>query len=324
MNLIEERIHQRILAKKMQLDSHRPLSDAILNRLHRNMEIEYIYNSNAIEGNTLTLRETQLVIREGITINGKSLSDHLEAKNHPKAIEYIESLAKQKDIARTLQEKDILKIHELIFSGILENAGNYRNCQVYIEGCNFTPPSACEIPDLMKELLHWLNNNPEELRPIELAAVFHHKIVSIHPFDDGNGRVSRLLTNLLLINNGYTLTVIKQVDRKKYYGTLQKADNGNLKPFVNFIARCVEQSLDIYLNAIEPSTKKNHFMSLAEASKLTPYSKEYLGLLARKGMIGATKIGRNWQITQDALEQYMAKSGLKTASKKDMQKQKKK
>jgi excisionase family DNA binding protein len=324
MNLIEERIHQRILAKKMQLDSHRPLSDAILNRLHRNMEIEYIYNSNAIEGNTLTLRETQLVIREGITINGKSLSDHLEAKNHPKAIEYIERLAKQKDIARTLQEKDILKIHELIFSGILENAGNYRNCQVYIEGCEYAPPSACEIPDLMKQLLSWLNNNPEELRPIELAAVFHHKLVSIHPFDDGNGRVSRLLTNLLLINNGYTLTVIKKVDRKKYYDTLQKADNGNLKPFVNFIARCVEQSLDIYLNAIEPSTKKNHFMSLAEASKLTPYSKEYLGLLARKGMIGATKIGRNWQITQDALEQYMAKSGLKTASKKDMQKQKKK
>ncbi len=153
MNLIDEKIHQRILTKKTQLDSHRPLSDAVLNRLHRNIEIEYTYNSNAIEGNRLTLRETQLVIREGITINGKSLSDHLEAKNHPKAIEYIESLAKQKDIARTLEEKDVLKVHELIFSGILENAGNYRNCQVYIEGCDYTPPSACEIPDLMKQLL---------------------------------------------------------------------------------------------------------------------------------------------------------------------------
>jgi excisionase family DNA binding protein len=311
MNLIDERIHQRTLAKKTQLDSHRPLSDDVLNRLHRNMEIEYTYNSNAIEGNTLTLRETQLVIREGITINGKSLSDHLEAKNHPKAIEYIESLAKQKDIAGTLAEKDVLKVHELVFSGILENAGNYRNCQVYIEGCDFAPPSACEIPDLMKELLSWLNNNPEELRPIELAAVFHHKLVSIHPFDDGNGRVSRLLMNLLLINNGYTLTVIKQVDRKRYYNTLQKADSGNLKPFVNFIARCVEQSLDIYLKAIEPSTKKNHFMTLAEASNLTPYSKEYLGLLARKGVISATKIGRNWHITQEALEEYLKRSTLK-------------
>jgi excisionase family DNA binding protein len=275
------------------------------------MEIEYTYNSNAIEGNTLTLRETQLVIREGVTINGKSLNDHLEAKNHPKAIEYIESLAKQKDIVRILQEKDVLKIHELIFSGILENAGNYRNCQVYIEGSDQSPPSACEIPDLMKQLLQWLNNNPEELRPIELAAVFHHKLASIHPFDDGNGRVSRLLTNLLLINNGYTLTTIKRIDRKKYYDTLQKADRGNLQPFVNFIARCVEQSLDIYLNAIEPSTKKNKFMTLAEASKLTPYSKEYLGLLARKGRIGATKIGRNWHITQEALNQYLMKAKLK-------------
>jgi excisionase family DNA binding protein len=311
MNLIDERIYLRIFAKKMQLDSHRPLSDAILNRLHRNLEIEYTYNSNAIEGNTLTLRETQLVIREGVTINGKSLNDHLEAKNHPKAIEYIESLAKQKDIVRILQEKDVLKIHELIFSGILENAGNYRNCQVYIEGSDQSPPSACEIPDLMKQLLQWLNNNPEELRPIELAAVFHHKLASIHPFDDGNGRVSRLLTNLLLINNGYTLTTIKRIDRKKYYDTLQKADRGNLQPFVNFIARCVEQSLDIYLNAIEPSTKKNKFMTLAEASKLTPYSKEYLGLLARKGRIGATKIGRNWHITQEALNQYLMKAKLK-------------
>lgn len=248
----------------------------------------------------------------------------MEAKNHPKAIKYIENLAKQKDIARTLQEKDVLKVHELIFSGILENAGNYRNCQVYIEGCDYTPPSAYEIPDQMKQLLEWLNNNPEELRPIEQAAVFHHKLVSIHPFDDGNGRVSRLLMNLLLINNGYTLTVIKKVDRKKYYDTLHKADNGNLKPFVNFIARCVEQSLDIYLSAIEPSTKKNQFMSLAEAAKLTPYSKEYLGLLARKGMIGATKIGKNWHVTQEALEQYLSKAGLKTTPKKKMQKQKKK
>ena len=208
------------------------------------MEIEYTYNSNAIEGNTLTLRETQLVIREGITINGKSLSDHLEAKNHPKAISYIENLAKQKGIVKKLSEKNILRIHELIFSGILENTGAYRNCQVYIEGCDYAPPPACEIPDLMRELLDWLNINPDELRPIELAAVFHYKLVAIHPFDDGNGRVGRLLMNLLLINSGYTLTVIKKVDRRKYYDTLKKADRGNLKPFVNFIARCAEQSLE--------------------------------------------------------------------------------
>jgi excisionase family DNA binding protein len=305
MNLVAEKVHERILAKKKQLDSHRPLSAELVNRLHKNLEIEYTYNSNALEGNTLTLRETQLVIQEGITVNGKSLGEHLEAKNHPKAIKYIEGLAKQNDAASVLREEDILKIHKLIFEGVLENAGNYRNCQVYIEGSDHLPSPACEISELMKQLLSWLSSNPEELRPIELAAVFHYKLVSIHPFDDGNGRVSRLLTNLLLINKGYTLTVIKKVDRKKYYSALQEADNGNLKPFVNFIARCVEQSLDLYLNAVELSTKNNQFMSLADASKLTRYSKEYLGLLARKGMIGATKIGRNWFITKDALQQYL-------------------
>lgn len=305
MNLVDEKVHERILAKKKQLDSHRPLSAELVNRLHKNLEIEYTYNSNAIEGNTLTLRETQLVIQEGITVNGKSLSEHLEAKNHPKAIEYIEGLAKQNDVASVLEEEDILKIHKLIFDGVLENAGNYRSCQVYIEGSEHSPSPAFEIPELMKQLMQWLNSNPEELRPVELAAVLHYKFASIHPFDDGNGRVSRLLTNLLLINKGYTLTVIKKVDRKKYYSALQKGDNGDLKPFVNFIARCVEQALDLYLNAVEPSTKNNQFMSLADASKLTRYSKEYLGLLARRGMIGATKIGKNWHITKDALEQYL-------------------
>jgi len=308
MNLIEERIHERIIAKKLQLDSNRPLSEDIVRRLHRNMEIEYTYNSNAIEGNTLTLRETQLVIRRGITINGKSLSEHLEAKNHPKAIEYIENLAKSNHLGET----DILKVHEMIFSDILENAGNYRNAQVYIEGSDFMPPPAFEVPALMKELLDWLEKNPQELRPIEIAGVFHHKLVSIHPFDDGNGRIGRLLTNLLLIRHGYPLTVVRNIDRRRYYDTLRKADKGDLKPFVNFIARCAEQSLDLYLHAIEPSDEKNMFLNLADASKLTPYSQEYLSLLARRGVIAATKIGKKWHVTPRALEDYLARSDLKS------------
>ncbi|MCW4010183.1 MAG: Fic family protein [Candidatus Bathyarchaeota archaeon] len=315
MNVMNEKMYNRTLQKKLKLDRNRPLSEATLCRLRQNMEIEYTYNSNAIEGNRLTLRETQLVIREGITIGGRSIQEHLEAKNHPKAIEYIEELAKQKDMDRTLVERHIRKIHELIFSGSEENAGNYRNCQVYIEGCDQMPPPACEIPELMKELVGWLNANMEELRPIELAAVFHHRLVSIHPFDDGNGRVARLVTNLLLMSHGYPIMVVRRVDRKKYYSTLQKADQGNLKPFVNFIARCVEQSLDIYLSAIEPGTKKNQFLTLAEAAKLTPYNKGYLGLLARRGLIAATKIGRNWHITQEALEQYMKNTHSKKRGK---------
>jgi Fic family protein len=171
------------------------------------------------------------------------------------------------------------------------------------------PPPAFEVPELMKELVTWLSTNSDELRPIELAAVFHHKLVSIHPFEDGNGRVCRLLANLILISHGYPLTTVRTVDRKKYYRSLQEADKGNLKPFVNFIARCVEQSLDVYLSAIEPSTRDNQFLSLAQASKLSPYSAQYLGLLARRGLIGATKIGRNWFITPKALAEYTQAHG---------------
>ena len=139
-----------------------------------------------------------------------------------------------------------------------------------------------------------------------MAAVFHHKLVAIHPFDDGNGRVARLLMNLLLIQKGYPLTVIKTVDKQKYYLCLHKADGGNLKPLINFVARCVEQSLDLYLQAIEPAKKGNQLLSLSQAAKATPYSQEYLSLLARQGKIAAVKIGRNWQITQNALNEYQS------------------
>jgi Fic family protein len=302
MSLIDGRIHERIVAKKARLDNLRPFPEDAVRKLRQAIEIEFTYNSNAIEGNTLTLRETQLVIREGLTIGGKSLREHLEARNHPKAIQYIENLATQ-----DLTENDILKIHKIICSGTLENAGEYRKSQVYIEGSDYIPPPAFEIPDLMKELLEWLRKNPEELRPVEMAVVFHYKLVSTHPFDDGNGRVARLLMNLLLIKHGYPMTVIRNYDRRRYYDTLRKADNNDLKPFTTFIARCVEQSLDLYLSAIEPTDKTNRLIPLSEAAKKTPYNQEYLSLLARKGAIAATKIGKNWHITSEALNEYLTR-----------------
>jgi excisionase family DNA binding protein len=303
MSYINEKIYTRILAKKMRLEKQRPLSEPLVERLHDNMEIAYTYNSNAIEGNTLSLGETRMIIREGLTVRGKSLIEHLEAKNHPQAIAYIENI-----INNQLEEPNIREIHNLLFSGLCENPGNYRNAQVYLEGTNYIPPPAFEVAGLVEELVKWLKGNPEELRPIELAAVFHHKLVAIHPFDDGNGRVGRLLLNLLLIQKGYPFTVIKTVDKQKYYDCLHEADAGNPKPLVNFIARCIEQSLDLYLLAVEPTKKGNHLLNLSEAAKLTQYSQEYLSLLARQGKIAAVKIGSNWQVTQDALNEYL--SGL--------------
>jgi len=301
MNLIDERIHGRIIAKKLELDGYRPLSDDVVRKLREAMEIEYTYNSNAIEGNMLTKRETQLVIREGITIGGRSVRDHLEAQNHPKAIHYIEGF-KDRDFA----EQDILKVHGILFSGVLQNTGSYRISQVYVEGSDFLPPPAFEVQGLVEKLLDWVRRNPEELRPVEVAAVFHYRFVSIHPFDDGNGRVARLLMNLFLIKHRYPFTVIRNYDRRRYYNTLKKADDRDLKPFVDFVARCVEESIDLFLRAVKSSDESSRFLSLGEAAKLVPYSQEYLSLLARRGRLAAVKIGKNWHVTQEALDDYLA------------------
>lgn len=300
MNLLDGRVHDRILYKKKSLDAHRPLPKSIVRKIQQQMMVEYIYNSNAIEGNTLKLRETQLILEKGITIGGKSLREHLEVKNHPRAIRYIEKLTK-----RALKEQDILTLHQIVTRDIEDDTGRYRTSEVRIAGADFTPPPAYEIPFLTKELIGWYNRNPEELRPIELASLLHHRLVYIHPFHDENGRVARLLMNLSLIRGGYPIAVILNVDRKKYYDTLRKADDGDPAPFVNFVAAAVERSLDLYLRALEPTEKKDKLVTLAAASKESPYSAEYLSLLARKRRIAAIKIGRKWMITKRELQQYL-------------------
>jgi len=298
--MLKPKIYSRILSKKKALDNLRPLPTQLVKKLWEQIQIEFTYNSNAIEGNTLSLRETQLVIQEGITVRGKSLREHLEARNHPDAIDYVEKLAQKET---TIKQDDILKVHELLIRGIDDqNSGKYRTGQVRVAGATFMPPPPSKIQSMISEVLQALNQNPDELRPIELAAFFHHKFVYIHPFLDGNGRTARLLMNVILMRNGYPFTVLLKVDRPKYLRALSEADNGNLIPFANFIANCVERSLDIYLLAFE---KEAEILTLAEASKLTPYTQEYLSLLARKGSIGAFKLRRNWVITKKALNEYI-------------------
>jgi excisionase family DNA binding protein len=306
--LIHRRIHERILDKKKRLDSHRPLSPSLVKKLKEQLCITYTYNSNAIEGNTLTLHETRLVIQEGITISGKSITEVLEAKNHPVAINFIENLVSEKE---EISEDNILSLHKLIMSNIVDNAGCYRTTGVTIGGAVFSPPPSSEIKARIDELLEWLRRNPEEYTPIELAAVFHHRFVWIHPFIEGNGRTARLLMNATLMKNGYPfIAIVSKNDRPKYLKTLMEADLGNSAPFVNFIARCVEKSLDVYLEALE----EPKILTLSEAAKMTSYSQEYLSLLARKGSLGAHKQGRNWVISKKDLDRYLASVG-KPASK---------
>lgn len=297
--LIRKRHYSRILDKRKRLDEFRPLLPAMVARLRNELMIEYTYDSNAIEGGTLTLRETRLVLEEGITVGGKPLREILATKNHPEAIRSVEQLV---EAGRDIIEEDVLRLHALVLHDIDKTAGLYRMSGVKIAGAGFMPSPSKEVRLRVLDLLQWLKSNPDELTPIELAAVFHHRFTQIHPFTDGNGRVARLLMNAILMKHGYPFIAnISYSDRAKYLKTLSDADFGNMSAFVNFVARSVERSIDVYLHALE----EPELQSLAEASKLTPYSQEYLSLLARKGTIGAVKIGRNWYIAKEEIDRYL-------------------
>ncbi len=306
--LLDKDIFARIIEKKKRLDSIRPVSKSALQSLKERFIVEWTYNSNAIEGNTLTLNETRLVLERGLTVKGKSLREHFEAVNHKEAIIYLEIIVKNKE---PITESLIKKLHAIITKGINDaDAGIYRNVRVRILGAVFTPPDPLKIPQLMSDFVVWLNS--EKQHPIELAALVHYKLVFIHPFSDGNGRTARLLMNLMLMRAGYPPAVVLNTERKKYYARLKAADLGDSKPFVNFIAQSVERSLDLYLEALEPvkQGENRELISLKEAAKGTPYSAEYLSLLARKGKLGAVKISRNWMISRGALKQYLKKQGI--------------
>lgn len=296
-----ENIIKRILEKKKLLDSFRPLPKAILKNLQEYFTLEWTYNSNAIEGNSLTLRETQLVLKEGITIKGKTLNEHLEAKNHEKAIEYLSKIVKSK---YQLTESDILDIHALVLKDIEEDfAGRYRTGRVRIVGANFVPPNQMKVPDLMDNFVKFVNKNPGKLDVVSLCTVLHHKFVWIHPFFDGNGRTGRLIMNLWLMKHGYPPAVILKNDRKKYYDALNLANNGNYEKLTLLIAQTIERSLDMYLEACD--TKSDEYIPLSKLAKLFPYSQEYLSLLARQGKIDAFKQSRNWVSTKAAIEKYI-------------------
>jgi len=296
------KIFNRINNKKKQLDKIRPLPKIILKRLKSELSLEWTYNSNAIEGNTLTLEETRLVLEHGITVKGKKLREHFEAKNHDKAILYIEEIAKPK---YKLNQKDIFKVHSLVLENIeKEFAGRYRTGQVRILGANFVPPNYIKINSLIKEIVNFTNKNPEKLNVIELIAKFHHQFVWIHPFFDGNGRTARLLMNLLFIKYGYPPAIILHNNRKQYYRALNKADSGNYKPLLLLISQAIERTLDIYLSSVG-TLKDTEYLPLSKLAPKFSYSQEYLSLLARQGKIDAYKEKRNWVSTEKAINEYI-------------------
>jgi Fic family protein len=294
-----------IVAKKKELDKYRPLSKAIVNKLQEQFTLEWTYNSNAIEGNTLTLQETELVLKNGITVGNKSLRDHFEVINHKSGIDFIYNAIKKKT---KLSKALILELHELILSKIDdENAGVFRRTQVRILGSRHIPPNPLKINTLIEEMISWYYHNYQKLSIPELAAWLHFKFVHIHPFIDGNGRTARLILNLVLLQHGYPPAVILHLDRKKYFRVLREADSEKYSGYMDFIGRAIERSLIIYLQAIIPvqSKSKQGYISLNAATKYCNYSLEYLSLLARKGKLPAVKLNRNWMTTREALENYI-------------------
>ncbi len=312
--LIKRDLYTRILQKKKEIDSLRPFPKTALERLKERIVVEWTYNSNAIEGSSLTLKETKLVLEDGLTIKGKPLKEHLEAINHKDAIEFVEKLVSKK--AR-IDPHTIRQIHSLVLSKIGDReAGKYRDVKVTISGSNYTPPEPMSIPHLMEDFGKWLKSKKSKANIIEYAAIAHFKLVHIHPFVDGNGRTARLLTNLILMQHGYPPAVILKLDRKRYYDCIEKGHKDNLADFVNFVARSVERSLAIWVEAISPAKNQKpdqKYLPIREVFKETPYSQEYLSLLARRGKIEAVKFGRNWFISRAAIKRYT--TSLKNAEK---------
>lgn len=223
-------------------------------RISQALELEYTFESNKIEGNTLTLKETDLIVNEGLTISGKSMREHLEAINHQEAIAYIKELM---DKNTAINEREILCIHNLILRGIYpEDAGKYRKVQVMIKGSSHMPPQPFLVAKEMEELFIWYQTNKNNLHPVILAAEMHERLVTIHPFIDGNGRTSRLLMNLILLQHGYVIANIKGTheSRMSYYNALETCQvENNKEHFLLFIAQTEKECLERYLSIIKPN-----------------------------------------------------------------------
>jgi len=295
--LIDSTLLNRIQEKKKRLDSLRPLPRDSLKKLLEDIRIRHTYHSDAIEGNTLTLQETKLVLEEGITIGGKPLKDHIEAKNDAEAFDLIIRLSNEK---QDITQEIIQQIHDIVTKGTLVSSGKYRTENVRIGGSKTSPPSYLKILKLMEEFISEVNSL--KLHPIKMATFIHFRLVAIHPFLDGNGRVARLVTNLYLISKGYPPIVLKKEDRRTYYSVLQKADNGNLSPFAEFISIALNEALMIYLSSF---VKDDFLVSLKELAKLSPYSQEYLSLRARQGRLDAVKEDNVWYSSKRALKVYL-------------------
>ena len=244
-------LYAQLTELKTCLDSFRPFDPAQLAKLQETFDVEYTYNSNRIEGNTLTFLETDLVVNKGLTIGGKPMRDHTEAINHHEAIDFIRDLATRDE---DLTPYNLKQIHAIILRGIdRANAGVYRRLAVVVG--QHVPPAAYLVEKRMEEVFEFYDANTATMHPVALAAQFHEKLVTVHPFIDGNGRTARLVMNLILLRGRYPITVINGDDapRLEYYRTLaaaQASPAADNREFQRFIAENVRRWLLRYLDLV--------------------------------------------------------------------------
>lgn len=259
-------ILQEVDALKKQIDDMRPLPEDVEGRVMQKLRLDWNYHSNAIEGNRLSYGETVAFLMEGITAKGKPLKDHLDIRGHNEAINFLLSIVKE---TRPISEADIRNLHQMILVEPYDvkaqttdglpttkriTLGEYKVLPNHVKTATgethyYATPE--ETPSKMQELMEWYNvaSKNKDIHPVVLAALFHHKFVAIHPFDDGNGRLSRILMNLILMQKGFPPVVIKMDDRQNYYSLLSRADNGDSWPFIEYIVDALIASLQLYLKA---------------------------------------------------------------------------
>lgn len=287
--------YEKLTEKKRLLDSLRPLPRELVRNLDDWFKVELTYTSNAIEGNTLTRRETAVVIEKGLTIGGKSLKEHLEATNHAAALGFVRGLVKKKPAQLTAQ--DILAIHALILKGIDDDhAGHYRTVPVRISGSAVIMPNPRKVPDLMDEFQTWLSGK-QTIHPVALAGEAHYRLVSIHPFIDGNGRTARLLMNLLLMMQGYPPAIIRKRDRLTYIGALEKAQLGGAKTdYERLVAKATDRSLDMVIKAARgetPSEDENdqdNLLKIGELAKAAGVTVPTIRYWTKEGLLDIAEV----------------------------------
>ena len=251
---------------KAEIGRLHPLANGIWETIQEKLRVDWTYNSNAIEGNSLTRGETLFFLREGLTVEGKPLKDFLEARNHYEAIQFLYEVIRSE---RPISEGLIKELNALLLSGVDHTPavnqfnqparkpaapGQYKKLPNHVQladGTLYKYVDPIHVPEEMEKLIQWTNQNLETTHPVITSASAHYNFVRIHPFDDGNGRGARILMNLILIKNGFPPAVIKNEERRAYLDALVQADKGNLEPFVTFVGKSLIDTQEVMVKDLK-------------------------------------------------------------------------